>query len=421
MSAAFKRRDREGYFIRPTLPAPWGRVGPWHTGFASKRQAEQVEAWLVQMAMERPGLIDALVSGKLGRRGLQSAWVAKLRGSLDDLLLGLEDPPLEAACQRFAKLSEDGRVRNGLADLYGLAAGVEEHRAHSEGRAVPKATMLRLSWLTEHRNVNELYAFAVEEGRAPNSVKRSIHRAVADLLSHHYGRARRDDLLVDVKVPGAADEREVRVTSDEIGLLLTECEPDFADLVALAMLLAVDRGPLLRIAPRYFDEAEGSLEVLDRKTSARPRTIELSTPAWAILRRRCTDRQASEPIFSFTESQVRHHWEAARDRAAGVVSRNRRERGSEDKGRAEAERLLARTGSVTLPLLRFKDLRHLLPTAWNALGFSQADLQEIIGHAKGSKQTGRYITTRVSGDRERMDKVAAFLGLDRLHLKASGE
>lgn len=190
--AAYRRPDRSGYFIRPTLPPPFGRVGPWATGMTSKRQAEAVEAWLQQAALENPALIQALVSG-----------------------------------------------------------------------------------------------------RTP-------------------------------------DER----------------------------------------------------------------------------------------IFEYTEGKVRHLWDAARDRAAGINSRNQRERGYVDPIRAEADRLLREERIVTLPVLRFKDLRHLLPTAWNALGFSEADLQEIMGHAKGSKQTRRYITARISGDRERMDRVASYLGLDRLHMSA---
>lgn len=424
MSAA-KRKDRpnEGYRVRITLPAPFGRVGPWQTGFTSRRQGQQVEAWLRQMALERPELIDAL---KRRDFDLRTAWVAKLRSTperdvLGELLQGVTDPPLSAAATSLAEQVTDKRVRDGLNQLATLADAVEKARAEAAKRKAPKAGEVRVSWLLEPANVAGLYAAASAVGRSPNSVRRSIHRAVADLLAHQYGKARRNAVMVEVTKPGADDERKVRVTGEEIARVLAECDVEFRELAALAMLLAVDRGPLLRITPRYFHEDAGTLEVLDTKTASRPRTIELSAPAWAILRRRCAGRKVDERIFAYTPDQVRHHWEAARDRAAGVPSRNKRERGTVHPARAAADALLAEQRVVTLPVLRFKDLRHLLPTAWNALGFPEADLQEILGHAKGSKQTKRYITARVAGDRDRMDQVAAFLGLDRLHLKAAGE
>lgn len=419
---AFRRKDRpsEGYRIEPTLPPPWGRVGPWQTGLRSKRQADAVEAWLRQIALERPEIIDALVEGRFGRKGLQTVWIAKLRGKLDDLMLGISDPLLSAAAAEMAETTEDARAAQGMRELAALADEVEARRAAMERRPAPKKGTIRLSWLTTPRNVSDLYQ-AAEVGRAPNSVRRSHHRAVSELLAAHYGKARTSDLMLEVKKPSADDNRKVSVTAEEIAAVLAECDIEFVDLPALAMLLAVDRSPLLRIRPRFFDEEAGTLGVLDRKTDKRPRTIELSTPAWAILRRRCTLVHRDAAIFQFTPSQVRHRWEAARDRAAGVTSRNKRERGANDPVRLQAEEMLREEGVVTLPLLRFKDLRHLLPTAWNALGFSEADLQEIIGHAHGSQQTRRYITARVAGDRDRMDRVAAYLGLDRFHLRAAGE
>lgn len=415
----FKRPDRprEGYRVWPKLPPPWGRVGPWQTGFQNRRQADQVEAWIHELALTKPEVLDALVRRDFS---LRAAWVAKLRGTLDDLVQGRTDPRISDAAVGFSSLTTDSRVQHGLAELSDLADAVEQRRAEISKRKAPAKGALRLSWLLEPANVNEMYSLAVGMGRTPNSVRRSIHRAVADLLAHHHGKARRNDVMADVIKPANDDTREVRVAPDEIGRVLREFDTDFSDLVALAMLLAVDRGPLLRITPRYFNEAAGVLEVLDTKTASRPRTIELSTPAWGILRRRCAGLGPDDRVFPHSENQVRHLWESGRDRAAGVPTRNRRERGQAHPARATAERILAERGVVTLPVLRFKDLRHLLPTAWNALGFPEADLQEIMGHAKGSQQTRRYITARVSGERDRMDQVATALGLDRLHLRAAG-
>jgi hypothetical protein len=44
------------------------------------------------------------------------------------------------------------------------------------------------------------------------------------------------------------------------------------------------------------------------------------------------------------------------------------------------------------------------------------ELHEVLGHAPGSRMTDRYITP--VGAREHMDKVAEWLGIDGLHMKA---
>jgi integrase len=351
------------------------------------------------------------------------------RDKLAELIEGITDPLLATAATDLSGTTKDPRVKHGLGELADLTEGVLASRSESAGTRRPRPGTVRLSWLLEHRNVADIYSAAIASGRRPNSVRRSVHRAVADLLARHYGKVRRDEVLAEVNAPGAGDERKVKVTGAEIRSVLAECDIEFVDLPALAMLLAVDRGPLLRISPRAFSEEAGTLDVLDTKTEVRGRTIELSEPAWEILRRRCAGLGPDERIFTYSPDQVRGRWDAARDRAAGRPPRNLRQpRGrNRDKppmpdpvGEA-AERLLAEQEIVTLPILRFKDLRHLLPTAWNALGLPQKDLAEILGHAAGSTQTNRYITARVAGERERMDRVAEFLGLDRLHLRASGD
>lgn len=280
-------------------------------------------------------------------------------------------------------------------------------------RAVPRAGTARLSWLLTPANVSELYAVA-EETQSAGGVRRSLHRAVSELLAHNFGKARVRDLMLDVRKPEVSDERQVRVSGDELRRLLGilwEMEPLFHDFVALAILLAVDRTPLTRIRPRFFNEEETTLEAFDTKTGHRHRTIVLSAPAVAILRRVCAGRGPDEVVFPWSEGAIRHRWETARDRAAGQASRNRRERG--------AKRVLPNIsppGVVTLASLRFKDLRHLLPTAWNAMKLPLRELQEVLGHAPGSRMTDRYITP--VGAREHMDKVAEWLGIDGLYMKA---
>jgi hypothetical protein len=78
---------------------------------------------------------------------------------------------------------------------------------------------------------------------------------------------------------------------------------------------------------------------------------------------------------------------------------------------SEADALLRQQSIVTLPSLRFKDLRHLLPTVWNTLGLSPEDLKGIMGWAADSNMAVRYTTARIRGDRENLDRVVDFLGL----------
>lgn len=64
----------------------------------------------------------------------------------------------------------------------------------------------------------------------------------------------------DPPQPEASDEPQVRGSADELRRLpgiLREMEPLFHDFVALAILLAVDRTPLTRIRPRFFNEGRG--------------------------------------------------------------------------------------------------------------------------------------------------------------------
>ena len=118
-------------------------------------------------------------------------------------------------------------------------------------------------------------------------------------------------------------------------------------------------------------------------------------------------------IFPWSEGSIRHRWEQVRDVAAGNPLRNGRNRPKKTDG--EVDPTLPE-GIITLRSLRFKDLRHLLPTAWSAQKLPQRELQEVLGHAPGSKRTDRYITP--VGAREHLDKVTEWLGNDEDQLQA---
>jgi hypothetical protein len=400
---------RRGLYTLVTLPK-FGKIRRW-TGINDIRVARAMEAWLLELAVSRPEVVEALVCGKVD---LPNLWIAKAlstpdRDRITELLEGDQDLLLSAAAQVYVAVAKDERAKDGLRRLSALADELETRRAATAGRRAPRSGTVRLSWLLDPVNIAELYALA-EETQSAGGVRRSLHRAVSELLAHNYGKARLHDIMLNVCKPEVSDERHVRVSPDELRDLLnaaSEFEPLFGDFVALAILLAVDRAPLTRIRPRFFNEDEGTLEAYDTKTGHRHRTLIVSGPAIRILRRVCDGLKPDSLVFPWSEGAIRHRWEAARDRAARQPSRNRRERGAKQK---LPDALPA--GVVTLANLRFKDLRHLLPTAWSALKLPQRELQEVLGHAPGSKMTDRYITP--VGARKHMDKVAEWLGLDRL-------
>lgn len=348
--------------MSPTLPAPWGRVGPWQTGLYRRRDAERVEAWVKEMARLRPKLIDALVSREVH---LMDAWVAYHRGTLEELMAGIGDPPLVEAVEAYRPACMDARAKSGLDQIVEYA---------------PKG--VRFSWL-KGANIRTLYAKALQT-RKPNSVQRSLHRAVRELLSHHLDDKDVERRMKGVTVPREDDSREIRLSAAEVrGLVRSAPNDRFGWMVALAILTTADRGPLLRLTPRLY--RDGLLTIPDRKARDRKRTLRLSESANTVMRLAVAGLEADEPVFPWTKWQARKLWEQAR----------------EDAG---------------LDWLRFKDLRHLLPGALADLGVDRREIQAVLGHASGSRQTDRYIAP--SGDVKRLDEAAGLLGLTNVHLSA---
>lgn len=401
--APFKRHDRpnEGYRIWPTLPRPWGRVGPWQTGMRSLREAERVEGWIRETAVLRPELVDALVDG---RASLREAWIAKLRGEdyLADLIAGFEDQPLHNAIEAFRARCKDNVIRFGLNQLSDLTPpGV------------------RVSWLRESpparggkppRNLSRLYERAMEEGMKPSSVQRMLHGAVKKLLVHELGEEEARSRIVGVVLPKPDDERKVRIDPADIRRLLEAIEEDrFRWMVLIAILTTADRGPLLRARVRDFNEADATLELHDRKNDHRARIVHLASPALQTLRLAVAGYEPGDRIFPWRDPQARYKWQVARDKAAGRPDAHARNRGVLDPVGDEANRILEDTRVVTLPILRFKDLRYLLPSTLAALKVDRKEIKELLGHAPGSTVTDRYITA--SGDIPTLDEAAARLGL----------
>lgn len=419
----FRRKERPGEPFRVWITLPgFGRVGPWSTGFTSRRKAEQVEAWLREIALERPEVVEGILEG---RYSLRSAWVARQRGEhfLDELVRGHEDPRLVDAVEAYRPHCRDPRARAGLDQLLALAP--------------PGA---RLSWLRESapapgqkppRNISRLYAQAIEAGQRPNTVRRGLHRAVRGLLVYELGVLEAERRMEGLRgrLPTEDDTRRVDIRPEELRRLIDAIESDrFRWMVLAAILTTADRTPLLRMRARDFDDEAGTVRIHDTKTRHRYRVVSLGEIARTVLRLATAGLDPDELVFPYTPGQVRNLWEAARDAAAGRPTRwMRAKRG---RGRAahlppladpvgeEAARLLEEQGIVTLPVLRFKDLRHLLPTALAALKVDRREIQAILGHAPGSRMADRYITP--AGEARHLDEAAELLGIGRAHLGLVG-
>lgn len=368
----FKRPDSPYWYVSISVPG-FGRIPQRSTETRDKTHAKQMEAMLRDLPrVGKAGLLRALIDGEVS---LAELYASKLQGSLDELEARAEDPPLREAVEAYLPRVDDDRVQTGFAQLLNAAPD-----------------RVRLSWLRNPKHISDAYAAALSgklTGRKlrPNSVKRSLHRAVQELLAYAYGKHERGRIMEDVTVPHDNDARCPSLTPEEAKDLLAACAPRFRALVAVAMSTGVDRGPLLRLEARHFDEARGELQVPDNKTTARPRRLAVPAAAVPFLRQIAVGRGPSERLFPFTKWQVRNRWEKARKAI----------------GRGD---------------LRFKDLRHVFATAYVQAGAPLKDLQNVLGHA-GPEMSMRYTSHQTAGNRQRMDAAAERLGLR--HLRAEKE
>ncbi|MBW3627735.1 MAG: site-specific integrase [Gemmatimonadetes bacterium] len=359
----FKKKGRSNWYLWPTLPG-FGRVGPWSTGTANERLAKGVEHFLQDLALTDPSAVRGIVEA---RYSLQDAYIAQREGRLAELKERSGDPPLNEVIRRFEAMVTDRRIQDGLEQLSALA---------------PRGA--RMSWLTQPKNISDVCASAVAEGRKPNSVKRSLYRAIADLLGYEIGKARRATIMADVVKPGENDARDVTLTAEQAAELLEACDEEIRPIITVAILTGIDRGPLLRLTPAHVDVHAGTIKVPDRKSASRSRTLELSTAAQVILRQESAGKRADEAIWKISEHALGRRFRTARQ-AAG------------------------------LEWLRIKDLRHVFATMWVSSGGGLKDLGGAMGHSI-SATTLKYTASQAREVRTQMDRVARALRLDRAHL-----
>lgn len=367
--AAFKIKTSDVFRIEPTVPGV-GKLPRMSAGTRDLKIARQMEDALVTIATrdQMPDLIEQLRSGTVK---LKEVWSAHLKPkkerleALESLRTRQHDTLLSEVVPQRKTRTKDERVKSGYDQLLELA---------------PKDA--RVSWLTVSTNLNDIYERAMEE-RAANSVRRSLHRAVCDLLTNKYGRGKMLAVIADAEVPGEQDERAIEVSREKIKELAdaANSDPVFVNAVGFAITTGIDRAPMLKLTPTSVDE-DGIVTVDDTKNPGRFRRFKLDTEALRYFRLACAGKKNDQAVFNYSNSQLRDRWEALREKV----------------GRKD---------------LRWKDLRAVYATYALEAGMSPRELQHRLGHSTMS-MTLRYVK-RIAATGE--TEVGKAMGMGRSHLK----
>lgn len=343
--------------------------------------AEAMEAALTELTCS--GFRDLVVQLRDGELTLPELWQAKLEGTeaLKQLLLRQNDPLLEETVDQRVDGVSDERIKLGYRQLKKFAPLAEARVASELNRKALK--VLRLSWLLEPLHLTSLYETAQDSGLKPNSVRRSLHRAVADLLTRRFSRGRMLGVLADAKTPGENDERVVMLSPTEVARMLGLADLEFQRVLGLAVTTGIDLGPMLRGQVSDFDESVGTLAVRDSKTYARPRLLVLrgepvlgNAEYW--LRLLVAGQPSEAPLVGMSRDTIQSRWNALRKRI----------------GREDA---------------RWKDLRGVFATYRLLAGVSPKDLQQNLGHADMT-MTMRYVRRMPGGNKDELRAAALHIG-----------
>lgn len=364
---AFKITGTPIYRIEPTVEGA-GRLPRMSTGTRDKRQAEQMEGMLDQLA--RTGYRDLVIQLRDGQVKLKEVWAAhmspagKREQALADLAARKDDPLLSDYVPERVKLVKDARTKTGYDQMLLL---------------IPEGS--RCSWLHDPTHVTDLYEQALSAGHKPNTVRRSLHRAVSDLLTKRLGRSKMLAVMADATIPSGADERKVNLNKDEIAAAMDAADPEFRNALGFALTSGVDQGPMRELLVRHLDE-DDILHVEDTKNVFRNRRFKLDPEAALYFRKAAAGKQAGERVFPYTKKQVETRWNHVREK-------------------------------IKRKDVRWKDLRGIFATYYLEAGGSPRDLQLIMGHS-GMSMTLRYVRRMAS---KSGTTVGRAMGLGRDHLK----
>lgn len=365
--SAFRRGKSPVVYIGP-LRAGAVDVPRTSTKQESLEVGRRIEVALSELALT--GWADLVERVALRTLDLMELYTAKIEGAvaLQEIRLRAKDRPLKELIAEHRENVTDTRAKAGLDQLEALAPADA-----------------RLSWIRDPRNLTQLYRRAVagedreDARRSPNSVRRSLHRAVSDLLSHVVGRGQMLAIMDEVKIPAEHDTRSVMLSADEILAALAAADEEFRPVVGYAICTMIDRRPLLEQRAHHYDEATGQLSVPDRKTKGRARTLALrgepvlgNAEFW--LRQLVAGKGPQEPLVSLTQQQIRTRWAALRK-------------------------------TIKRPDIRWKDLRGIGATYYLLAGGDVRELQHIMGHTSGA-MTLRYLRLVPAGNKAGLKEMA---------------
>lgn len=374
---AFKRPGSKYFWIGP-FRAGSVDVPRMTTGQTNKSTGRAMEEALRNRAVT--GYADVVQMVASRSVSLDDFYAAHIRGpeALDGLRQRENDRPLADVVEEYKAVLDDVRALNGLEQLVRLA---------------PKNA--RFSWLRVPKTLTSLYQRAVRgedrlnkdgepQPRSRNSVRRSLHRAVAGLLAHELGRGQMLAILADVTVPSTPDERSMFLSMDEIHLALEKALADFRPVLGYMLTTGIDLLPMLNQKVFHYDENTGTLQVPDTKTPARMRTLALrgepvleNAEYW--LRQLIAGRKATDPLVPLTRAQVRKRWSGVRE-------------------------------AIGRPDVRLKDLRGIFATYYLTAGGDPRGLQLILGHTTMA-MTLRYLRRQPAGNKAALLAGALLMGL----------
>ena len=262
---AFKRGGRPTYYIGPLTVAGID-VPRISTGVANGRAAKSMETALLELATS--GYSDLVRQVAAGNLTLAEVYEAKLTG--------------EEALNRLQTRGGDPL----LSDIIGEMGRSGLHAVLSDERTLAGLELLRtltrrdarLSSLCDPKQITSLYERAIQgtdrnAPRRPNTVRRSLHRAVSEILTHEFGRGKMLAIMADVRMPWENDERIVFLSREEITRALEITDPEFRPVIGLAVTTGIDRGACRTTRVRHYDPGTGVLTIVDTKNVSRPRTL----------------------------------------------------------------------------------------------------------------------------------------------------
>lgn len=379
----FKRKDSDNYYVAPTVRG-YGRLPERSTGTSDLQEAKEIETMLKALPRKGYGnLVEKFIDNEVGAAELFHAWEESTDRNRDEdapdpverLMSGLQDPLLQDVVEEVRPKIKDERVRAGLDQLI--------HYSEADKKQV------RFSWIQNPRNIEKVCEAALNDGRKPNSVLRSLYRAIADLLKIKLGRRKRQEIIVDVSKPGEDDKREVYLPAVIVQAIVRACRERGFPLPIVALFTGVDRGPLLRVVSSYWDSASRVLTVPDFKATSRFRTLPVPEVAALVLDEAAEGRGPMDRLFPLTDWEVRDQWEAIREQ-------------------------------VGQPDLRFKDLRHAFAALYLKGGGALNELKNVMGH-QSAKTTMRYLAFEQRTTPERMAGVTQAAGVTLADLDRDGE